>query len=388
MILAIESVAGADPECEGVCSAELARLPRPMHSKSEIVKAGKVLRECLTEEAIPAIEAARGLSISEAFKIAHGWRDAHMLPLLRVRMEMSRLMRSVEKGAVAAARLKRMASIRKKLQKPITLYQMQDIAGCRAIVRSMKEVDRMVEFYRNGGSRHAIQSQDAYIVTPKPDGYRSHHLILKFNGRGPEDVFNRQTVEIQIRTKLQHAWATAVEAVGLIRHENIKGGEGDADWRRFFQLMSAELAYQEDQATPPTANMPREDIRKEIRDLSKKIKAISTLETYNKAINVTDKYGVVYAKYYLLQFDYETREVYVEPFVDYISGAESYIEAEKSDARRNSVLVEVNKVDDLKKAFPNYFLDVHVFTERLRAVIMPNYKNGQAYDLSWLNNFR
>lgn len=387
----IPATSGADWVCfadEADRSADLSELPRPMNSKSEIVNAGKVLREHLTDESIPLIEEQRRLSILDAFKIAHSWRDAHMLPLLRVRMELSRKIGSVEKGAVTAARLKRMASIRRKLQRPISLYQMQDIAGCRAILRSMKEVERLVAMYRDGTSQHTVQSQDDYIGAPKKDGYRSHHLVLKFCGAGFEEVFNRQTVEIQLRTRLQHAWATAVESVGLIRNENIKGGDGDADWRRFFQLMSSELAYQEERELAPTAALPREEVRKEIRELSRKIKAVSTLETYNRAINFTDNYGRVHARYFLLQFDYSTRQVYVRPFASYDQGAEQYVEEERVHARRNTVLVEVNKVNDLKKAFPNYFLDVSVFTEKLRGVLSPNYKSGQAYDLSWLANYR
>ncbi|RVA15325.1 hypothetical protein EN932_01630 [Mesorhizobium sp. M7A.F.Ca.US.002.01.1.1] len=359
-----------------------------MYSKSEIVNAGKVLRENLTREAIPAIQEVRGLHIVEAFGIAHSWRDAHMLPLLRVRMELSRKLKHVEKDAVAAARLKRMASIRRKLQRPITLYQMQDIAGCRAILRSMKEVDRLVAVYRDGGSLHSIQSEDDYILRPKRDGYRSHHIILKFCGNGDEEIFNRQTVELQLRTRLQHAWATAVESVGLIRHENIKGGEGDANWRRFFELMSSELAYQEDRELAPTADLPREDVRREIRDLSKQIKAVSTLETYNRAINFTENYGQTYARYFLLQFDYDTREVYVQPFYNYEKGAARYVEEERTSQKRNTVLVEVNKVNDLKKAFPNYFLDVSAFTDKLKSVLSPGYKSSQAYDLSWLAAYR
>lgn len=359
-----------------------------MYSKSEIVNAGKVLRENLTREAIPAIQEARGLHIIQAFAIAHNWRDAHMLPLLRVRMELSRKLKHVEKDAIAAARLKRMASIRRKLQRPITLYQMQDIAGCRAILRSMKEVDRIVGIYRNGGTAHSIQSEDDYISRPKRDGYRSHHFILKFCGSGEDEIFNRQTVEVQLRTKLQHAWATAVESVGLIRHENIKGGEGDTDWRRFFELMSSELAYEEDRELTPSADIPRAEIQKEIRDLSKRIKAVSTLETYNRAINFTEGYGYTYARYFLLQFDYTTREVFVEPFYNYDRGAARYVDEEKNNQKRNTVLVEVNKVNDLKKAFPNYFLDVSAFTEKLKSVLSPGYKSGQAYDLSWLAAYR
>lgn len=388
---AIEVAQGPALGCETGESypSDFMDLAIPEFSKKEVVKAGKVLREdiVMDAEVLDRIQNEH-MGVLLAFRIAHNWRDAHMWPLLRVRQELSGKVRSIEHGAVTAARLKRMASIRRKLRRPITLYQMQDIAGCRVILRSMKEVNRLVGIYHGGGSRHAIQSEDDYILTPKPDGYRSHHIILKFCGTDEAEIYNRQTVELQIRTRLQHAWATAVEAVGLIRHENIKGGGGDADWRRFFELMSTELAYIEGCELVPTANMSRDDVQKEIRDLSKRIKAVSTLETYNRAINYAVGYGNTNARYFLLQFNYETQQVSVEPFFSFDIGSQRYIEEEKKQGRMNSVLVEVNKVSDLKKAFPNYFLDVRTFTDRLKAVLSPGYKSSQAYDLSWLAKFR
>lgn len=363
-------------------------MPYRMHSKSEIVTAGKILRETLVIEDIPVIEEKRGMGVLSAFKIAHAWRDAHMLPLLRVRQELGGKLRSIEKGAVSAARLKRMASIRRKLQKPITLYQMQDIAGCRAILRSMKEVDRLIEFYRSGGSKYELHSEDAYIESPKRDGYRSHHLIMKFQSSEAETTWNRQNVEIQIRSRPQHAWATAVESVGLIRGENIKGGSGDGNWRRFFELMSSEIAYEEECPVCPSASGTREEIRSELKDLCNEINAVSVLETYNRAIHYASGYGSTYARYFLLQFDYETREVYVTPFHRYDAGADSYIEAEKANEKRNSVLVEVNKVTDLQKAFPNYFLDVSEFTARLKRVLGKSDAVKGEYDLSWLKAWK
>ena len=65
------------------------------------------------------------------------------------------------------------------------------------------------------------------------------------------EVFHDRRVEVQIRTFLQHTWATAVEAVGAYRGENMKGGEGNSDWLRLFSLMSGEFAATENCALPP-----------------------------------------------------------------------------------------------------------------------------------------
>lgn len=63
-------------------------------------------------------------------------------------------------------------------------------------------------------------------------------------------------MEIQLRTLLQHSWATAVEAVGLLRREDLKGGRGDPDWLRLFQIMASEMA--EDEGAPPVPGVSQE----------------------------------------------------------------------------------------------------------------------------------
>jgi hypothetical protein len=347
---------------------DMADLPKPLYSKREVVSAGKVLRQKLIEGQ-PFDD--YGLAMPDAFRIAHNWRDAHMYPLLRVRQELGGKVRSIEQGAFTSARLKRMNAIRRKLKRPFTLYQMQDIAGCRAVLRSMEEVSRLVDVYRSGGSRHRIADEDDYIARPKDDGYRSHHLILKYCGAEDDAVYNRQTVEVQIRTRLQHSWATAVEAVGLIRKENLKGGAGSADWLRFFQLMSAHFAELE--RCPIASNTPAtaKERKAEIIALAAKLDAYATLDDYKLAIKGTERWQVQsFDRYFLLQFDYESRTVHVEPFMDYALGSERYIEEEAEHATtKNTVLVEVDKVADLKKAFPNYFLDVTAFNERLSELL-------------------
>jgi hypothetical protein len=40
--------------------------------------------------------------------------------------------------------------------------------------------------------------------------------------------------EIQLRSRLQHAWATTVETVDTFTRQAIKTGGGKAEWRRFF----------------------------------------------------------------------------------------------------------------------------------------------------------
>lgn len=76
----------------------------------------------------------------------------------------------------------------------IPLARIQDIAGCRVIVENIAEQERVVGAFP--GSKVVDRRQ-------KPShGYRAVHIIVEVGGK---------LVEIQIRTELQHLWASLSE---------------------------------------------------------------------------------------------------------------------------------------------------------------------------------
>ena len=157
--------------------------------------------------------------ISDAFHIANNWRDAHAYPMRSIRYSLMWFMRHHDLEGVTVARFKRMQAIRLKLSRiPHNLNQLQDLGGCRAILPSIADVRKRVDLLHDR-SRHHLRAEDDYIASPKTDGYRSHHLMLLYRGRGPATVHDDRRIEVQIRTRLQHSWATAVKAVGLFRGE-------------------------------------------------------------------------------------------------------------------------------------------------------------------------
>src|SRR5437868_14670499 len=113
-------------------SLNVADPPPSEYSKSAVVAAGRAI----------ATPMEMGDAAIAMFRTAHSWRSSCAHPMRRVRHELTwRAKRIQTSGAVTVARLKRMQSIRKKLRNTdYTLYQMQDIAGCRAILNSMPEV--------------------------------------------------------------------------------------------------------------------------------------------------------------------------------------------------------------------------------------------------------
>lgn len=92
------------------------------------------------------------------------------------------------------------------------LGRMQDIGSLRAIVDSVPNVRKLEEGYRNSHFKHILTSSKNYIDKPKKDGHRSIHLIYKYANKSVP-IYDGISLELQLRTRLQHAWATAVETM-------------------------------------------------------------------------------------------------------------------------------------------------------------------------------
>nr|WP_269456302.1 RelA/SpoT domain-containing protein [Rhizobium quercicola] len=76
-----------------------------------------------------------------------------------------------EHEVIVAQRTKRLESIHAKLarQPSMRMSQMQDIAGCRAVLKSMTNVRKLVELYKNSRFEHQLRSEKDYITNPRPD---------------------------------------------------------------------------------------------------------------------------------------------------------------------------------------------------------------------------
>lgn len=349
------------------------------YSKRQVVQAGKALAGNIQYDPATFDDAL------QVFRTAHKWRESNVYPMRRVRAELLARMRADKAQGITAARLKRMASIRKKLRtRNLTLYQMQDIGGCRAITNDISDFEKALRPYIDGRSRYAIVDDDDHIGQPKATGYRSRHLVLKFNDPD-DDRFNRHFVELQIRTRSQHAWATAVEAVGLVRGEDLKGGIGDPKWLRLFQVMAGEMAAYEETAAVPNVSSDSAERRKELIQLNRELDALQALDSYNRAIKHTESIYSFSAPYYLIEYDTNRMDVSVRPFNFAAFGSAQYADAERNK-NVNSVLVEVEKVADLREAYPNYFLDVGTFTLRLRRALHEPFKRPRI-DVDWLKEW-
>ena len=110
------------------------------------------------------------------------------------------------------SRLKRMESIREKLEsrnQPFTLASIEenlnDVAGIRVICSFTSDVYLLAEALLAQDDIELISRKD-YIANPKPNGYRSLHLIVTV----PIFLVHEKKimkVEIQLRTIAMDSWA-------------------------------------------------------------------------------------------------------------------------------------------------------------------------------------
>ncbi len=270
------------------------------------------------------------------------------------------------------ARAKRMSSIRGKLRRhPGKLDQMQDLGGCRAILDDIAGVNALVAECQR--MPHEVRNHKNYVDQSKPDGYRSHHVIFRFEGDGDRAMYRGRRIELQIRTKLQHSWATAVEVVGQTRLEELKSGKGSAEWLRFFRLMSDEFSFQEGCELDRVAAGRRQRLA-EIRDCNNALHAIEVLENHRTTTRYIKSYILSGdARVFLIRYDNVNHTVSVEGYSDPSVGAlalqhEEMAIEEYGLSDNSAVLVDAKEAASIVSAFPNYFGDVSLFLGRLKAI--------------------
>lgn len=337
-------------------SIDLADYPFRQFSFGDIRKAGKLLASD-----IPA-DSATQEDVLKAFHIAHNWRMSHAYPMIAERVRLAKI---AEGGMVTAGRVKRMTSIRKKLKRGSTdLRAMQDLGGCRAVMRNLDEVYRVVAAYEAGASRTHLSKVTDYMVGPKADGYRGVHLICRFDGSSKGEVFNGQSLEIQVRTATQHVWATAIETVGAIRNEDLKAGKGDPSWLRLMALMGHYMALHDGLPLHSDFSSMR-DLCDEIASLAAATRAVEVVDAFQAIVRSPASVGGGSAIYELF-FDARSGRVEArrQTWLD-VSDRDFGTEMESSQ----HVVVSVDRVEDLRRAFPNFYLDVSAFRGHLAKAV-------------------
>jgi hypothetical protein len=311
----------------------------------------------------------------DALDILSNWRSAHSFPLNTFQMGLRTRARAIYAHALVAQRLKRVPSIIAKLERypSMGLSRMQDIGGCRAVLDTVPQVRRLTESYLKSSIKHKLVTERDYISMPKDSGYRSVHLVYRyFSDKAP--AHNALQIEVQLRSRLQHSWATAVETVGAFLEEALKSSEGSVQWLRFFALASSAFALTErTPIVPGTPDNPGELIA-ELREYTDQLRVFDILRAYGAALKFTETKVDPDARYYLLTLSLDEKRLALRTYRlhELDKATKDYLEIEKEEALRpgrQAVLVAADSLSALRKAYPSYFLDTQVFLEQLRRVL-------------------
>ena len=348
----------------------------PQYSRGEVDRAGKVLIGAVTDspkisDHDPAAAMwARLDALRKSYDVINNWRSSHSYPLQVLTMNLRARVKSVDQDALIAQRLKCLSSIEAKLKdkSKMQLSQMQDIGGCRAVVRDIHCLDALVAKFDRG--RHTcweFHKKFDYVKNPKQDGYRSVHIVYKYANPTPERaMYSKLRIEVQLRSRLQHAWATALETVDAFTRQALKANRGRPDWARFFVLMGHSIASREGRNGVPGAPTNRDGLVAELKGLCKSLNVIPTLMGWTRAVQFTGETRK--GHFYLLKLDFNERRMNIKAFAKNASAlaAEEYADVEKANIDRQDVqivLVSVDSLDALRAAYPNYYLDTTAFVE-------------------------
>lgn len=340
----------------------------------QLQKAANVMRDDSADE----------LSKIKAVDLITKWRNLYTEPLSRFQQSIKYALKYTKyKDCLIVQRLKRMPSIIDKLKRfsDMQLTRMQDIGGVRIIVDNISDVYEIFDLIKAAKMLFKpLDKYHDYIKIPKADGYRSLHQVFKYISGVPE--IPQLRFELQIRTKLQHVWATAVETLGIIENESFKTGKGDDAYKNFFKVISLLFSIEEHTAAP--------EVLRKVNLKSLKI----TLALVERDLNVINKLSGIAATieststiqsedeqpdYFILELIRDSKNIdnsklLVTPYKkEFAEQAESYYHSREretaSDPNRQIVMIRADGINTIKEAYPNFLLDVPEFVSRVKSYI-------------------
>jgi len=309
------------------------------------------------------------------FDAVANFRATHAYPLRVVTTLLRQRAQEVDPHATVYARTKRMISIILKLQRTPSMQAttMQDMGGCRAVVDTIESVAKLTEQFREISPKLDDPREYNYITHPKPDGYRSVHFVVKY--RPKSKAYQRlpsRRIEIQIRSALQHKWATALETIDLFTEQTLKTGGGQYSWKRFFILTSSLFAMKENCPVVPGSIDSDEALLQEIRGLWKGIRIREQFDGWITAARtlIPQEHGTNAS--YLVEVDVDQKATTVKGFSDIGEAYQAYADAERKNRQiknRTAVLVSTQSVNQLRGAFPSYYGDTKAFLDEVEGLI-------------------
>lgn len=219
--------------------------PEPPSSKSAVRRAGQAI--------------SAGQATDDVFHVVDQWRAAHGYVINTFQAWLKGHINKQKYYVEFAQRLKRRNTVIDKLLRknsagePLIsdVSSMHDFAGCRMIFDNLNDLREFRPYIHSSQTMRNVEHQLRhepdkynYIEHPKFTGYRGIHDVYRHFPRGSvrrqeKKPWDGLLVELQYRTRAQHAWATAVEISDLLDGERTKFELDITERGRFFAIASA-----------------------------------------------------------------------------------------------------------------------------------------------------
>ncbi|CAM1355282.1 conserved hypothetical protein [Tenacibaculum ascidiaceicola] len=270
------------------------------------------------------------------------------------------LSKRVNKNAIITYRIKRIETIIGKLKRLNTdpkkkqlFARMWDISGCRCIVDNDREVYKLEKLI---SKKFTVRKRTDYIKKPKPNGYKSLHLYLQL----PNDS---KVVEVQLRNRIDHNWATLVEITDVIFDSQLKEYGKNKKLERFLFLLSKRksLVFKDKIFI---ASVLKE--YKYFENLSK-VFTRNYLKVRNRWLDLEMKYN---HKFFLIETKKDEIPK-INSFDGFNKAEDEYFKRYLTNHNSNIVLTHLTKPSykNISSAYSNYILTVHSVLDDITIIL-------------------
>lgn len=317
----------------------------PGGSKSRVNRAGSAVRD--------------GAADIEDYLAIEEWRAAHRAVLNTFQAILRN--RTRDSDITVAQRHKRRSTIFDKLVRfpEMQLARMDDVAGCRLIFKDIDSLKKFRAKFHKARFHHKRKNDPDkydYIKCPKSTGYRGIHDVYSYDVNSDTGKHLKGLlVEVQYRTAVQHAWATAVEVIGFITENQPKFEKGDDRYNQAMALASEILARAYEDKKGPFPEKSDIEVVQEFITLDSELNLLNMLRGLNTASTEVSE-----NRNSILIF-HESGDLEVRTYRSATEALAALFELEKELPGTDVVLVKADTTEEVRFAFKNYFSDARDF---------------------------
>ncbi len=326
-----------------------------------------------------------GISLSEEEKIEFDdFREKHNIIIDLFNKELKEFIdnrvnelnkKSIEYQIVF--RNKRVETIIEKLRRPnrSKLERIQDIAGSRIILENIEELRFFINIFNKISGTHNFTKKNKkfdYVTNPKKDGYRSVHYVFSYNKK--ENYFKKdeekayylynKKIELQVRTKIQHIWATALETYDIIYKSSMKTGTHNKlkTWEGLFFKRCSLLfeGIELEDKNKVKKNISKIFKLKQYKKIFGNIKKIKNIKKITLPEHIKPEEKLI-----LITYIKEKRATFFT--TEDTEGINTVYRTLEANNKGDYIvlLLTVKDIRKLKEIYPNYFFDIGTFIEIL-----------------------